>query len=49
VYALCAGFGSVLAWIYPIMFFVLLTHRQHRIEEKGKRDYKNWDAFCKVS
>ncbi len=45
-YALCTGFSSVLAWIYPIMFFVLLSHRQHRIEQKGRRDYVNWDEYC---
>ena len=39
---------SVIAWIYPIMFFVLLTHRQHRLEEKGRLTYKNWNDFVKA-
>lgn len=45
-YSLCAGFAAPLAWIYPVMFLVLLTHRQHRIEEKGRRDYVNWKSYC---
>lgn len=48
LYALCTGFSAPIAWIYPVMFFVLLTHRQHRLEQKGRRTYKNWDDYCRV-
>ena len=47
-YSLCTGFNSTIAWIYPILFFVLLTHRQHRLEEKGRLTYRNWNDFVKA-
>ena len=47
-YSLCTGFTSIIAWIYPILFFVLLTHRQHRLEEKGRLTYRNWSDFVKA-
>ncbi len=46
--SLCTGFTSVIAWIYPILFFVLLTHRQHRLEEKGRLTYANWADFVRA-
>lgn len=47
-YSLPTGFSSVIAWIYPLLFLVLLSHRQHRLEEKGRLTYKNWQDFVKA-
>jgi ABC-type phosphate/phosphonate transport system permease subunit len=47
-YSLCTGFSSTIAWIYPILFLVLLSHRQHRLEEKGRLTYRNWNDFVKA-
>jgi len=47
-YALCTGLSNPIAWVYPITFFGLLTHRQHRLEEKGRLTYKNWKDFVEA-
>jgi len=44
-YSLCTGWSNPIAWIHFATFFVLLAHRQHRLEEKGRLTYKNWNDF----
>ena len=48
VYSLCTGWSNPIAWIHFVTFFTLLAHRQHRIEEKGRLTYRNWDDYKKA-
>merc|ERR1711916_321978 len=48
VYSMCTGFGNPIAWVHFATFFVLLAHRQHRLEEKGRLTYKNWNDFVEA-
>jgi Delta24(24(1))-sterol reductase len=48
-WALTCGFGSAVAYVYPVYLTLLLLHRERRAERLNRRKYgADWDAYCRL-